>query len=101
MQTTVLPSVTPERPPRTHLLGELLVAENVVTALDVQKALAFQVQYGGRLGSILVRLGALSEETLLPVLALQLGMPVLAGTEWPAGPESVRTMFENSAFSID
>ena len=57
-------------------LGELLVERQVATAQDVAKALAFQQQYGGRIGSILVRLGALSEESLLPVLGQQLDNPI-------------------------
>lgn len=90
-----------EQLPGARLLGHLLVERQIVSASDIQKALAFQEQFGGRIGSILVRLGALSEETLLPVLADQLGMPVLSGDEWPQGPDSIRTLFENSAFTAD
>ena len=90
-----------EQLPGARLLGHLLVERQIVSASDIQKALAFQEQFGGRIGSILVRLGALSEETLLPVLADQLGMPVLSGDEWPQGPDSIRTLFEKSAFAAD
>lgn len=92
-------SVVPTQ--RQRLLGELLIERQLVSASDVQKALAFQEQFGGRIGSILVRLGALSEETLLPVLADQLGMPMLAGDEWPEGPESIRSVIDSGAFSMD
>ena len=87
--------------PRKRLLGDLLVERHIVTASDVQKALAFQEQFGGRIGSILVRLGSLSEETLLPVLADQLGMPLLSGEEWPETPESIRALLGTSAFAVD
>src|SRR5690606_40750728 len=79
----------PPRPARARLLGELLVERQVVSQADVRKALAFQEQFQGRIGSILVRLGALSEESLLPVLASQLGMPLLAAAEWPEQPEAI------------
>ena len=86
---------------RTRLLGELLVERGIVSTGDVQKAMAFQEQFGGRIGSILVRLGALSEETLLPVLAEQLGMPMLAGGEWPEQPGLIRELLAGSGFSIE
>ena len=101
MQST-LPSPTDAgQPPRIRLLGELLVERGLVSSGDVQKALAFQDQFGGRLGNILVRLGAISEETLLPVLADQLGIPLLGGSEWPEQPEAIRELLAGSGFSID
>lgn len=83
--TPLLPEPTPAAAaPR---LGDLLVTEGLVTRADVAKALTFQQQFGGRIGSILVRLGALSEESLLPVLGRQLDMPLLDSVDWPAEPE--------------
>ena len=61
----------------TAMLGELLAAQGLVQPAEVARALAFQQQAGGRLGAVLVRMGALSEEALLPVLAQQLAMPLL------------------------
>ncbi len=87
--------------PQRRLLGELLVDRQLVSAGDVQKALAFQSQFGGRIGSVLVRLGALSEDSLLPVLCEQLGIRQLDGTEWPSGGESVRALLERAGCSID
>jgi general secretion pathway protein E len=78
---------TPGLPQR---LGELLVDRGLLVAADLQRALALQAQLGGRLGQILVRLGAVSEETLVPVLAEQLGMPVLASGEWPQDAAALR-----------
>ena len=88
-------------PFRKRLLGDLLVERHIVSASDVQKALAFQEQFGGRIGSILVRLGSLSEETLLPVLADQLGMPLLSGEEWPESPDAIRALLDTCAFAVD
>ena len=89
------------RPPRARLLGELLVERGIVSAADIQKALAFQELFGGRLGSILVRLGALSEETLLPVLSDQLAVPLLAGSEWPEQPDAIRDLLAGSGFNVE
>jgi general secretion pathway protein E len=66
-----------------RLLGELLVERGLVTPADLSRALAFQQQYPGRLGSVLVRLGAVSEENLLPVLSEQIQVPLLQTDEWP------------------
>ncbi|MFZ5657237.1 MAG: GspE/PulE family protein [Pseudomonadota bacterium] len=88
-------------PPHLQRLGELLVARGAVTPADVAKALAFQHQFGGRIGSILVRLGALSEESLLPALADQLGMGVLAGDEWPADLAMIDVVVARAGLPLD
>src|SRR4051812_2731393 len=64
-------------------IGEMLQADGLLDQDDLDKALAFQADYGGRLGSILVRMGALSESDLLVVLARQLAMPVLEPEDMP------------------
>jgi general secretion pathway protein E len=58
-------------------LGELLVAKGLVSRADVESALGLQPQLKQRLGAILVRLGALSEDALYGGLAEQLGLPLL------------------------
>ena len=55
-------------------LGERLIAHQLVTSDEVQKALEIQRQAGGRLGAILVRMGALSEEALLRELVPHLDL---------------------------
>ena len=73
--------MTNARSREAGMIGELLVAQGLVQAAEVERALAYQLQSGGRLGAVLVRMGALSEDALLPVLAQQLGMPLLDGDE--------------------
>ncbi len=65
-------------------LGERLVRAGLVSEDDVQRALGLQQQAGGRLGSIFVRMGALSEDALLGVLCEHLGLPLMADTDMPA-----------------
>ena len=48
--------------PGQRLIGELLVQQGVVRESEVERALDLQRDVGGRLGSLLMRLGALSEE---------------------------------------
>jgi general secretion pathway protein E len=63
--------------PRVHQrLGQCLVAQHGLAQTDIDRALAWQREQGGRLGAILVRMGALSEETLYAALAQQSGLPV-------------------------
>lgn len=65
-------------------LGERLVLAGMVGEDDVQRALNLQRQTGGRLGSILIRMGALSEDALLTVLTEQSGLPLMAAAAMPA-----------------
>jgi hypothetical protein len=54
------------------LLGELLIQQNLVSRETIDEALRLQITGYRRLGSILVRMGALSEDRLAEVLARQL-----------------------------
>ena len=54
------------------LLGEILVDSYGITALDIERALKFQEKYGGLIGSILMNMGIISEETRVSVLSKQL-----------------------------
>ena len=64
-------------------IGELLVSRGLISNLDLEKALALQKQMPSRLGAILVRLGALSEDTLLPILSEQTGYAVATSADLP------------------
>ncbi len=71
------------------VLGEMLLRRELITQADLDKALAFQRQFKGRLGSILVRMGALSEDSLLPVLAEQTGLSLVPAEELPTRAEEI------------
>lgn len=62
------------------MLGQMLIARAVIGPADLERALELQSNVGSRLGSLLVRTGALSEEQLLAVLSEQLDLP-LAGRD--------------------
>ena len=62
-------------------LDELLVERNDVQQADIDKALQIQRTVGGRLGPLLVRTGAISEDLLLRRLAEQQGARYLRSTD--------------------
>ncbi len=66
--------------PDASLIGQMLIARQLVGTADLERALELQAGMGGRIGSLLVRIGALSEEQLLAVLSEQLGF-ALAGRD--------------------
>ena len=74
--------------PRDRLLGELLLDAGLVAAADLERGLALQQKIGGRIGSVLMRIGAVSEDNLLQVLSRQLGLPVM-GADVPAPDEDM------------
>lgn len=82
-------------------IGELLLGQNKITPADLEKALSFQSQFGGRLGSILVRMGALSEDALLPALSSQLGISLLGAEELPPHAKDIANAIEESGIPSD
>lgn len=56
-------------------LGELLIQDGLINAIQLEKAISAQRQEGGRLGEVLIRLGMVKESQLVSVLGKQLGIP--------------------------
>nr|AUN37324.1 general secretion pathway protein E [uncultured bacterium] len=80
-------------------IGVMLLERGLVSQQDLDKALSFQRQFKGRLGSVLVRMGALSEDTLLPVLSEQLGLSLLSPAELPASSADIVNAIQLSGLS--
>jgi hypothetical protein len=55
-------------------LGEMLLEAGVIDEFQLRAALAYQGEWGGRLGSILIKKGMLSEKTLLSTIVEQYGI---------------------------
>jgi type IV pilus assembly protein PilB len=75
-----MPATPSSQPPSTvasEKLGRLLVAAQLVSEEQLQRAIIAQKKTGGRLGSILVRMGFLDEAKLLAFLSQQFGMPAV------------------------
>ena len=77
----VTPGGVPEGTASGKRLGELLVERNDVRPADIEKTLQIQKSVGGRLGALLVRTGAISEDLLLQRLAEQQGAAYLRDAE--------------------
>ncbi len=58
-------------------IGELLVEQGRIDALQLQSALAHQRQFGGRIGQAIVQLGFMDEAAVLQAVGAQLGVPVV------------------------
>lgn len=65
-------------------IGQMLLQRQLISQGDLDKALGFQMQVKARLGAVLVRLGALSEDALLPVLAEQQGLSLVLDEQLPS-----------------
>jgi type IV pilus assembly protein PilB len=71
-------------------LGDLLVAEGLITAEQLRQALGEQKGKADKLGSILVRLGSLSEEQLIGFLSRQYGIPSITIANLDVDAETLR-----------
>ena len=77
----------------------MLLERALIAAKDIDKALVFQQQFKGRFGAILVRIGAISEDALLPVLAEQLNLQLVGAHEFPAQAEAILSAMALSKLS--
>jgi general secretion pathway protein E len=96
-----LKQMTPlmEKNEASTVIGALLLQRGLISQPELDKALAFQAQFKGRLGSILIRLGALSEDALLPVLSAQLGLTLLEPDQLPARSTDILNAVEASGLA--
>lgn len=78
-------------------LGELLVERGLVTVDQLQQALAEQENSGGRLGSIMVRMGFIDEQELLRFLSLYYDVPQVNLRETPIDREAVSLLSADKA----
>ncbi len=56
-------------------LGEILIKEKLLTPAQLEQALEYQKQHGGRLGSCLMKMGFVSDDDITGVLSRQYGVP--------------------------
>src|SRR6185295_3226692 len=67
----------PPSGPNAAKFGEILVRAGKITEPQLQEALALQKDQGGRLGTNLVKLGHLSEKSLVEALSQHFGVPAV------------------------
>jgi type IV pilus assembly protein PilB len=73
--------------PVSRRLGDLLVAEGLISTEQLERALGEQKTGGEKLGSILVRLNLLTEEQLIGFLSRQYGIPSITLSQLDIDPE--------------
>mgnify|MGYP005813574371 CR=1 FL=1 len=71
-------------------LGDLLVKEKVITGDQLKAALAEQKKNGSRLGSVLVKLGFVSDEDVTNFLSRQYGVPAINLSYFDIDPAVVK-----------
>jgi type IV pilus assembly protein PilB len=71
-------------------LGDLLVAEGLITDEQLRQALGEQKGKADKLGSILVRLGSITEEQLIGFLSRQYGIPSITLGNLDVDAETLR-----------
>src|SRR5437016_3800482 len=76
--------------PQTRRLGDLLVAEGLITEAQLRQALAEQKGKTEKLGSILARLGFITEEQLIGFLSRQYGIPSITLNNIDVDAETLR-----------
>jgi len=82
-------------------LGDLLVAEGLITADQLRQALGEQKGKADKLGSILVRQGSISEEQLIGFLSRQYGIPSITLINLDIDPETLRLVPAHIAKKYD
>lgn len=73
-------------------LGELLLEGKLIDQPTLDRALATQRTRGGRLGAVLVEMGAIAEETLAKYLGRRLGLEWVNLTHAAIPPETLRRL---------
>ncbi len=82
-------------------LGEMLIQAKLATESDIQRALEFQHRFGGKLGAVLIRMGSVSEDSLLTILSQQLMLPVVNAHEIPQEASLLVQFIQQSGIEKD
>jgi hypothetical protein len=70
-------------------LGELLIKKNLLTQAQLEEALQAQVIFGGKLGTVLIEMGLITEDILAEILAQLLNIPCAKPGQLHGIPENV------------
>jgi type IV pilus assembly protein PilB len=73
-------------------IGNLLSKEGYITRNQLEEALSYQQRHQGRLGSILIRLGHIEEETIVNVLSRIYNYPAVIISKISPDPEALKIL---------
>jgi type IV pilus assembly protein PilB len=71
-------------------IGELLLKEKRITPEQLQEALSYQRQSGGKLGANLVKLGFVKDEEITSLLSKQYGVPSISLNQFEIDPAVIK-----------
>src|SRR4029434_737107 len=71
-------------------IGELLLKEKRITPEQLQEALNYQRQHGGKLGFNLVKLGFVRDEEITAILSKQYGVPSIDLGQFEIDPSVIK-----------
>ncbi len=71
-------------------IGELLLKEKRISAEQLQDALTYQRQHGGKLGANLVKLGFVQDDEITSLLSKQYGVPSIALNQFEIDPAVIK-----------
>src|SRR5687767_8538667 len=71
-------------------LGELLVRENLISVQQLRKAQEEQQKHGTRIGTALIKTGAIEESKLTDFLSKQYGVPAINLRDFDIDPEIIK-----------
>ena len=78
-------------------IGELLLKEKRITPEQLQEALNFQRQNGGKLGYNLIKLGFVKDEEITALLSKQYGVPSIALAQFEIDPGVIKLVPADTA----
>jgi type IV pilus assembly protein PilB len=78
-------------------LGEILIREKLISPEQLQQALQFQKQHGGRLGNCLVKMGLVTDEEVTSVLSRQYGVPSINLKYYEVDPSVIKLVPQETA----
>lgn len=87
--------------PTKTTLGQRLVGADIITPQQLDVALAEGSQKGLRLGEVLVEMGMVQEETILPFIEDHLGVPAVRLRDGMIDPVAVRMLPRRVAEQLD
>ncbi|MGH1469848.1 MAG: GspE/PulE family protein [Cellvibrionaceae bacterium] len=91
-------AAAPAPPPQQRIrIGDILVAQQIITQEQLEDALADQKKSGRKLGKALIELGYIEENTLLSILSRQLQIPFVELRHYQFDEDLVKTLPETLA----
>src|SRR6476620_9035043 len=78
-------------------IGELLLKEKRITPEQLQEALTYQRQNGGKLGYNLIKLGYVKDEEITALLSKQYGVPSIALNQFEIDPAVIKLVPSETA----